>query len=203
MSVLDMTGIHCPECGNGIVNWDIHSLSVDYGDHDAFVRGTCPRCKAGLTASFRICELKLVIDKRSEKKLDLPALGKLDVNDECKQRIKKLFERYHASLIKTRHHADGGQGADWDWDDWEFTVKGVQYTISEWGYSEQFTPDKCTPEFIEFVQPGARKPPEILLQFLKRLGHILFRQRAALDGYGIPFRLPPDAEVKATWDLRR
>ena len=203
MSVLDMTGLHCPECGNETLDWDINSLSIYYGEHDMFVHGSCPRCEAGITASFRICKAELAIDKQPKDKLSLPAIGKDDVSNECRQRVKKLFERYHASLIKTRHHANGGQGADLDWDDWEFTVGDVHYSISEWGYSDKFTPDKCTAEFIEFIQPGAHKPPPIILRFLKKLGHILFKYRAALDGYGIPFQLPADEEVKATWDLRR
>ena len=203
MSVFDMTGINCPECGNAVLNWDIHSISIDCGDHDMSVRGSCPRCGAGITASFRICKPELAIDKQPKNKLSLSALGKDAVSDECRQRVKRLFDRYHASLIKTRHHADGGQGADLDWDDWEFTVGDIHYSISEWGYSDRFTPDKCTPEFIEFIQPGAYKPPELLLRFLKRLGRILFKYRAALDGYGLVFQLPADEEVKATWDLRR
>lgn len=203
MSVLDMTGIDCPECGNEVINWDRDSVCIYYGDDEMFMQGKCPRCGAVLKATFDLPEPEITVSVQPRNKLDLPSLGNTDVQDECRKQVKKLFEHYNASLIKTRHHADGGQGADWDWDDWEFTVNGVQYTISELDYSDKFTPDKCTAEFIEFIQPGAYKPPKIILNFLKRLGHILFKYRAALDGYGIPFQLPADEEVKATWDLRR
>lgn len=203
MSVLDMTGIDCPECGNEVTNWDRDSVCIYYGDDEMFIQGKCPRCGAILKATFDLPEPEITVSVQPRNKLDLPSLGNTDVPDACREQVKKLFEHYHASLVKTRHHADGGQGADLDWDDWEFTVNGVQYTISEWGYSEKFTPNKCTAEFIEFIQPGAHKPPQIILRFLKKLGHILFKYRAALDGYGIPFQLPADEEVKATWDLRR
>jgi hypothetical protein len=207
MSILDMTGIdECPECGNDVINWDRESVRiyVRYDmDYEMSVHGTCTRCGAGIKAIFELDEPDISVDVKPKNKLDLPAAGKDEVSIACREQVKKLFERYHASLVKTRRHADGGQGADLDWDDWEFTVNGVQYTISEWGYSEKFTPNKCTAEFIEFIQPGAHKPPMIILRFLKKLGHILFKYRAALDGYGIPFQLPADEEVKATWDLRR
>lgn len=203
MSRFEMVESACPECGNATIDWDSDSLSVLCGDHEVLVHGSCPRCWAGITAAFRISAPNLTVYKHSKIKLNLPALGADDAGEECRQRVKRLFERYHASLIKTRHHANGGQGADLDWDDWEFTVNGVQYTISEWDYSNQFTPDKCTAEFIAFIQPGAHKPPEILLQFLKRLGRILFKYKAALNGYGQPFLLPPGADIKATWDVRR